>query len=81
MLDLFIRYNRATGFKKTMSHDAFIESGLTANEFEFVYDHYDSLKEEYILFMSLLKIADRSFDLSKISDKSSYYKKLIESIR
>ena len=53
MFELFLKYIAATGNKKSMRIEDFEKSGLTKDEFIFIYDHFDQIKKDYAVVVAL----------------------------
>lgn len=53
MFELFLKYIAATGNKKSMRIEDFEKSGLTKEEFIFIYDHFDQIKKDYAVVVAL----------------------------
>ena len=46
MFELFLKYIAATGNKKSMKLEDCEKSGLTKEEFIFIYDHFEMIKKD-----------------------------------
>ena len=53
MFELFLKYIAATGNKKSMKLEDCEKSGLTKEEFIFIYDHFDQIKKDYAVVVAL----------------------------
>lgn len=53
MFELFLKYIAVTGNKKSMKLEDCEKSGLTKEEFIFIYDHFDQIKKDYAVVVAL----------------------------
>lgn len=53
MFELFLRYIEATHNTKSMKIEDCVKSGLTKDEFIFIYDHFDQIKKDYAVVVAL----------------------------
>lgn len=53
MFELFLKYVQATNNTKSMKLEDCEKSGLTKEEFIFIYDHFDQIKKDYAVIVAL----------------------------
>lgn len=53
MFELFLKYIQATNNTKSMKLEDCEKSGLTKEEFIFIYDHFDQIKKDYAVIVAL----------------------------
>lgn len=53
MFELFLKYIQATNNTKSMKLEDCEKSGLTKEEFIFIYDHFEMIKKDYAVVVAL----------------------------
>lgn len=53
MFELFLKYIQATNNTKSMKLEDCEKSGLSKEEFIFIYDHFDQIKKDYAVIVAL----------------------------
>lgn len=78
MFELFLKYIKATNNKRSMSREDQKKSGLTFDEFIFIYDHFDEIKKEYAVLVAMTIACN---DILNKCDLSNQYLRKAKSIR